>query len=220
MSATVEFRFQRGSRNRWIELDPILGEGEPGVEMNTGLFKIGDGHTSWNDLEYFLTEPYITGIVEIMIAESGGLSSDVRIGNLSDLTTIAKDLIVNAINEVNAKAESAENFYLPFGRPGNLSIFTGPRVYFPDDVEFLGITITVTSAPTGSPAIFEVLKNESSTFSVDPTIDVSTFLATTGTLDSPTKFTARTDYLQVQCTQVGSIVPGADLTMALKMRPA
>lgn len=215
----TEFRFQRGSRNRWAELDPVLGEAEPGVEIDTGLFKIGDGHTPWNDLEYFLTEPYVTGIVEVIIAETGGILADPRIGDLGDLTTASQDLLVDAINEVNAKAESAETFYLPFGRPGTLSTFIGPRVYFPDDVEFLGATITVTTAPMGTPAIFEVLKNGSDTFSVDPTIDVSTFLAKTGTLSSPVTFAARTDYLQVQCTQVGSTIPGADLTVALKMRP-
>jgi hypothetical protein len=222
-----EFRFQRGSANRWVELDPILGAGEPGVEIDTGLFKIGDGHTTWNDLEYFLTEPYVTGIVEVIIAESGGLSSDPRVGDLADLTTGAKDLIVSAINEVNASmgelgslvVNLALPFYLPFGRPGNLAVFTGPRVYFPDNVEFLGATITVTTAPTGSPAIFEVLKNGSGVFSVDPTISPSGFLASAGTLAGPTMFDARTDYLQVQCTQVGSTVPGADLTMALKMAP-
>jgi len=214
-----EFRFQRGSKSRWAELDPVLGSGEPGVEVDTGLFKVGDGHTSWNDLEYFLTESYVSGIVEVIIAETGGILADPRIGDLADLTTASQDLLVNAINEVNVKAESAETFYLPFGRPGTLSIFTGPRVYFPDDVEFLGITITVTTAPTGSPAMFEVLKNGSGMFSVDPTIGVSTFLATPGTMTEPITFDARTDYLQVECNQVGSIIPGADLTMALKMRP-
>ena len=219
VAEVYEFRFQRGSRNRWAELDPVLGSGEPGVEVDTGLFKIGDGHTPWNDLEYFLTEPYVSGIVEVIIAETGGILADPRIGDLSDLTTASQDLLVDAINEVNARAASAETFYVPFGRPGSLSIFTGPRLYFPDNVEFLGATITVTTAPTGTPAIFEVLKNGSGTYSVDPTIGVSEFLATPGTLASPTTFNARTDYLQVHCSQVGSILPGADLTMALKMRP-
>jgi len=220
MTPTYEFRFQRGSANRWTEVNPILGAGEPGVEIDTGLFKIGDGYTAWVDLDYYLTEPYVSGLVEVIVAESGGLSADPRVGDLGDLTTDAQDLIVSAINEVNAKANSAEIFYVPFGRTGNLAVFTGPRVYFPDDVEFLGATITVTTAPTGSSAIFEILKNGSDLFSVDPTISVSEFLASTGTLIAPTTFTARTDYLQVQCTQVGSTLPGADLAVALKMRPA
>jgi hypothetical protein len=220
MAPVYEFRFQRGSANRWTEVDPVLGEGEPGVEVDTGLFKIGDGHTPWSDLEYFLTEPYVTGIVEVIIAETGGILVDPRIGDMGELTTVAQETIVAAINEVNAKADSAETFYVPFGRVGGLTVFTGPRVYFPDTVEFLGATITLSTAPTGSPATFDVLKNGSGLFSVDPTISTSEFLASAGTLAAPTTFVARTDYLQVQCTQVGSTVPGADLAVALKMRPA
>jgi len=104
MTAPVEFRFQRGSANRWEELNPVLGSGEPGVEVDTGLFKIGDGSTAWNDIEYFLTESYVSGIVEVILAETGGESADPRVGDLSELSTAAKNTIVAAINEVNDDA--------------------------------------------------------------------------------------------------------------------
>lgn len=100
----AEFRFQRGGALRWTALNPILAAGEPGVEYPSGLFKMGDGHTAWNDLPYFLTEPYVQGIVEVIIAETGGLTSDPRVGDMSELSTTAKDTIVNAINEVNDDA--------------------------------------------------------------------------------------------------------------------
>jgi hypothetical protein len=104
MSGNVEFRFQRGSANRWEQLNPTLGPAEPGVEVDTGLFKIGDGSTPWMDLEYYLTESYVSGIVEVILAESGGLSSDPRVGNLAELSTAAQETIVAAINEVNDDA--------------------------------------------------------------------------------------------------------------------
>lgn len=97
----ADFRFQRGSSARWTELNLVLGAGEPGVEVDTGLFKIGNGHSTWNELEYFLTEPYITGIVEVIIAETGGILVDPRVGDLGELTTAAQNTIVAAINEVN-----------------------------------------------------------------------------------------------------------------------
>jgi len=104
MPTPYEFRFQRGSANRWEELDPVLGPAEPGVELDTGLFKIGDGHSPWTDLEYYLTEPYVTGVVEVILAESGGESADPRVGDLSELSTADKSTIVAAINEVNDDA--------------------------------------------------------------------------------------------------------------------
>ncbi len=36
----------------WTSQNPILLEGEFGIEKDTKLFKIGDGVTSWADLEY------------------------------------------------------------------------------------------------------------------------------------------------------------------------
>ena len=38
---------------RWTLENPVLKEGEPGFERNTGRLKIGDGYTAWNDLTYF-----------------------------------------------------------------------------------------------------------------------------------------------------------------------
>ena len=40
--------------NEWAALSPspILGEGELGIESDTGLVKIGDGEKDWNQLEY------------------------------------------------------------------------------------------------------------------------------------------------------------------------
>lgn len=101
MAEVWDFRFQRGTKSRWESLNPILGPGEPGVEIDTGFFKIGDGHTAYVDLEYFLTESSVAGIVEVIIAETGGLSADPRVGDLGELTTEAHDTIVAAINEVN-----------------------------------------------------------------------------------------------------------------------
>lgn len=36
----------------WAEKNPVLAKGEPGVEVDTGKFKIGDGVTSWVGLHY------------------------------------------------------------------------------------------------------------------------------------------------------------------------
>lgn len=36
----------------WVARNPVLLDGEMGLEKSTKLFKIGDGVTPWNDLEY------------------------------------------------------------------------------------------------------------------------------------------------------------------------
>jgi hypothetical protein len=47
------FKLRRGYFNYWTTKNPILNEGEPGFEINTNKFKIGDGIHHWNDLPYF-----------------------------------------------------------------------------------------------------------------------------------------------------------------------
>ena len=46
-------KFRRGDSSEWSRKDPILREGEPGFEIDTGRLKIGDGETAWSGLEYF-----------------------------------------------------------------------------------------------------------------------------------------------------------------------
>ena len=55
---TIHTRFQqrRGTAARWVAVNPILQEGEIGLELDTRRIKFGDGVTAWNDLEYSTQE--------------------------------------------------------------------------------------------------------------------------------------------------------------------
>jgi hypothetical protein len=48
----VQIQLRRGTEAEWTTADPILAEGEFGFETDTGLFKLGDGSTSWVTLDY------------------------------------------------------------------------------------------------------------------------------------------------------------------------
>lgn len=50
MSDRVQFR--RDTKARWTEINPILSEGEIGLEIDTKNIKMGDGVHTWNELEY------------------------------------------------------------------------------------------------------------------------------------------------------------------------
>lgn len=45
-----------GQATDWVATNPILGPGEPGFEIETGLMKVGNGITAWNDLPYTATQ--------------------------------------------------------------------------------------------------------------------------------------------------------------------
>lgn len=50
------YQFKRGTAARWMEINPILKQGEPGFEYDTGKLKLGDGFTPWKDLPYVQQE--------------------------------------------------------------------------------------------------------------------------------------------------------------------
>ena len=67
MANFVQFQFRRGSAAEWAAANPILAEGELGVELDTNLHKIGNGITRWSDLDYGgLNEPAFTGALQAM----------------------------------------------------------------------------------------------------------------------------------------------------------
>lgn len=50
MSNRVQYR--RDTKARWVEVNPVLMEGEVGLEIDTKNIKMGDGVHAWNELEY------------------------------------------------------------------------------------------------------------------------------------------------------------------------
>lgn len=50
MAAQIQLR--RGLAVEWQTVNPILAEGEMGLNLNSKAIKLGDGVTHWNDLPY------------------------------------------------------------------------------------------------------------------------------------------------------------------------
>lgn len=84
MSYIIQLR--RGIASEWTTDNPVLRQGEPGFELFTGKFKIGDGIQHWNDLPYFLAEDLIVDIITTAIADIV-LAAGVTINDLSTTST-------------------------------------------------------------------------------------------------------------------------------------
>lgn len=50
--AIVRIQLRRDTAADWTSANPVLAEGEMGIETDTDQFKIGDGATAWNSLGY------------------------------------------------------------------------------------------------------------------------------------------------------------------------
>lgn len=59
-----QFKLRRGPAAEWLADNPVLEDGEPGFERDTGKFKIGDGVQAWVDLPYFINADQLVEGVE------------------------------------------------------------------------------------------------------------------------------------------------------------
>ena len=68
MADTIQMR--RDIAENWKQVNPILHDGELGFERDTKRYKMGDGVTAWNSLEY--QDP----LVQLTQEEYDALSED------------------------------------------------------------------------------------------------------------------------------------------------
>jgi hypothetical protein len=60
----VRMQQRRATAEQWLLADPVLAEGEIGLETDTSSFKIGDGVNNWLDLDYFETSAALAGTID------------------------------------------------------------------------------------------------------------------------------------------------------------
>lgn len=73
----IRIKSRVDNSSTWTSLNPVLLEREIGYEKDTGKYKIGDGETAWNNLEY------------------------VPIYNISEVDAKINDEAIAKINELN-----------------------------------------------------------------------------------------------------------------------
>jgi len=59
MASKIQLR--RDNAANWTSTNPILAQGEPGLEIDTGKIKYGDGVNTWNNLSYSIGSGGPTG---------------------------------------------------------------------------------------------------------------------------------------------------------------
>ena len=123
MATRIQLR--RDTLSNWTTINPILGEGEIGIETDTNKFKIGNGILNWNVLSYY-----------------------------SESSTIINKFVFNEIplgiiDGVNSIFNT--NFLLV---PDTEVVFiNGQKQKKPDDYNISGQTITFTFSPGVSESI-------------------------------------------------------------------
>jgi hypothetical protein len=97
----TKIQLRRGLASSWTFENPVLSSGEIGLETDTNKFKIGDGITLWNSLNYFAI-PFINSASSSLVAYV-----DSRINSLID----ASPATLDTLNELAAAINDDPNFF-------------------------------------------------------------------------------------------------------------
>jgi len=132
-------QLRRDGAQQWANVNPILAQGELGIEIDTSRIKIGDGVTPWNSLKYerpIETESNTANTLVKRDADgnfSAGAITGSLIGNSATATRLANTRTITLAGDMSGSASfdgsanvniTAELNYvtsLPHYDPGNLS---------------------------------------------------------------------------------------------------
>ena len=104
----TKIQLRRDIAENWTNANPVLDDGEVGIEKNTRKFKFGNGSTPWNDLPYV-----IDGQIPTKISQ---LENDVDYIILDDVEAagFTKNIgTVTAINNVGPDANGNVSITIP-----------------------------------------------------------------------------------------------------------
>src|SRR5208283_2734214 len=116
----IEVQFRHGTAATWTSTNPTLSQGEPGVEYDTGQFKIGDGATAWTSLAY----QGQTGPSQVYPYRSLGDGSDGNVTISSGTTALTRDMYYNNLT-INGTGQIATNAFKVFVK-GVLDLTAAP----------------------------------------------------------------------------------------------
>ena len=101
MPANALIQIRRDTIVNWESEDPILADGEPGLEQDSGKVKYGDGISAWTIL------PYAGGLVDLSLYIDGFVPPGARLMRYKSeraLTLVESDTLLDAENAATASA--------------------------------------------------------------------------------------------------------------------
>lgn len=130
----ARIQFRRDSAANWELHNPILADGEIGINKDTKQFKLGDGLTTWKDLEY---------------------SSSAGISNTTEAPIISIPTTVNELTTVDITISNYDDtlYYNVFTELGSVDVSTHPfKLHIPDISNNISFDVMVMVSEIGKAA--------------------------------------------------------------------
>ena len=128
----VNIQLRRGTAAEWSASNPILTEGEVGVETDTKKLKVGDGLTVWASLPYITLTPAAAASLYAPIANptftgtvAGITKSMVGLGNVDNTTDANKPVSTATQTALDLKASLSSPTFT-----GTVALDTGVTLVF------------------------------------------------------------------------------------------
>lgn len=107
-------KLKRDTEASWANVNPVLSQGEPGVEIDTGRIKIGDGVTDYANLTYSAFPLTDLSSLTIDVETTGNVTANQYFGDGSNLTGVTiSDLDAFTTDDLS---EGNANLYYTDGR--------------------------------------------------------------------------------------------------------
>ena len=145
----IQIQFRRGTKQEWIDDNPVLAEAEMGIETDTSLYKIGNGVSDWVNLPYGgLQGP---GVFSTIIARDWVSTSLLKADTILSKSLISTSILKASKVAVNGEINGTYPSYVypsgigyGIGTPatgcrsdiGGLGLGDG-RIQFPGDIVIL-----------------------------------------------------------------------------------
>lgn len=100
----IRMQQRRGMAEQWNIANPILAEGEIGLEIDTNRFKIGNGSSRWSALAYFVNSEGLAGSLDDYVPLTAVGTSVAQLvdgkvpaGQLPDIGELSQDAVNEAL---------------------------------------------------------------------------------------------------------------------------
>ena len=101
-------QLRRGGAQEWANANPTLAQGELGIELDTGRFKIGDGVSAWNTLRYERPVESISNTANTLVQRdadgnfAAGVITATLIGNASTAARLSSTRQITLSDDLSA----------------------------------------------------------------------------------------------------------------------